>query len=692
MATLYHGTSTKEVVRGMEWLAFEPEHALVFARPRGPPRGERPAQGDEDGLGKERQELRGRGRHEGKDDCAMRPDPWSRQGHAHMPPPPEVPVPPHHSPSGHLHGPPDNVYSPPGPPHGPPHGPPPRHDSHPPPPPPPHHHEQPPPPPPSHDDERERPLSNDEPPQKPPRSGKGYLHTYIPTRPLRLLYVDGLSAGKTSNGTLDSQDILLLNMTAPPGSPMGGEIARAHGLCDLASTLWDNRIDGVFRMEAGFEIILCEFEGTVRRKSVVVYDGEREERPGGPPGGEKGRGVMGGWRYIKAVSERYHGIGGDRVTLDYERFVSVFEYDEQEEKGMGLWDNDVVSDTPHPRLINASPQQLEKVRDAVTRMVLEKNWGVEGRDWQAVADMVVQRYGEAIHYLHTDASVRRSKEAFAAYLSALLRPFVSPSARNATLEIERCVAQVIPPFPLPPQKSASLAHTTLHTVTTHICSTLINALDASTLTLSRSLAATSSPPYHALDLIDGLVIHLQWTTWKECGPCADDNVCFIPIWPMGSLENHKNPQCVKEDGIGTGYWGGRWGPPPGEGHPSEGRPGYDDLTHARPGPEGPKLRKHQDTGGPGRPPAAHGVQKQHGWERKDRHGERPWHVGQRKGAHCTPWRPDTPPNHVPNRFHGGWDRGAWSLLRESLMQAVEWLGSEPHNVEVKVNFVDTHTP
>ncbi|KAJ4348379.1 uncharacterized protein N0V89_009753 [Didymosphaeria variabile] len=688
---LYHGTSKKEEVKGMEWLAFEPEHALVFARPRGPPRGKRPGQGDEDDHEKERQELRGRRAAENEDDCEMRPDPWSRQGHAHMPAPPEIQGPLHHPPPGHPHGPDNNS-----PPTGPPRGPPPHHDSHPPPPPPPHHGEQSTAPPPVHDDERQRLLTDDEPPQNPPSRGKGYLHTYIPTRPLRLLYVDGLSAGKTSNGTLDSQDILLLNMTAPPGSPMGGEIARARRLCHLASTLWDKKIDGVLRMEAGFEIILCEFEGTVKRKSVVVYDGERDESPGGPPGGKRGRGVMGGWRYIKAVSERFHGIGGNRVTLDYERFVSVFAYDDQEEEGMGLWDNDVVSDTPHPRLINALPEQLEKVRDAVTRMVLEKSWEEEGRDWQAVADMVVKRYGEAIHYLHTDASVRRSKEAFATYLSALLRPFVSPSARNATLETERCVAQVIPPFPLPPHKSASLAHTTLHTVTAHICSTLINALDASTLTLSRSLAATSSPPYHALDLIDGLVIRLQWTMWKECGSCADDEVCFIPIWPMGSLENHKNPQCVKEDGVGMGYWGGRGGPPPGEGRPGEGRPVHDDPTHARPGPEGPKLRKHQGTEGSGRPSSAHGGRKhddwEHdGWEKKGRHGDRPWHGGRKKVEHCTPRKHGVPLNHAPDRFHGGWDRGAWSLFRGSLMQVVEWFGSEPHNVEVKVNFVDTHT-
>jgi hypothetical protein len=43
----------------------------------------------------------------------------------------------------------------------------------------------------------------------------GYLHTYTVTHDLRLLYIDGLSAGKTLNGTLDTQDILLLNSSKP---------------------------------------------------------------------------------------------------------------------------------------------------------------------------------------------------------------------------------------------------------------------------------------------------------------------------------------------------------------------------------------------------------------------------------------------------------------------------------------------
>lgn len=41
---LYHGTSSEDFVKGIEWLAFEAEHASIFAWPeRAPPDKHRPA-------------------------------------------------------------------------------------------------------------------------------------------------------------------------------------------------------------------------------------------------------------------------------------------------------------------------------------------------------------------------------------------------------------------------------------------------------------------------------------------------------------------------------------------------------------------------------------------------------------------------------------------------------------------------
>ena len=172
---LYHGTHTPNPVTGMEWLAFEIEHAEVFARTRRPG-GRPPGRGPGEGPG--------RGDRPGGRPGGPRP--------TGNPRPPVVEED--------------------------------RHDM-------------------EHDS-----FSTD-------AAMDGYLHIYRATRPLsRVLYIDGMSAGKTSMGTLDSTDYILRNqskLTEP-----WGDYVRAQELCDLGAQ-WE--IEGFLRMEAGFELILCNF-------------------------------------------------------------------------------------------------------------------------------------------------------------------------------------------------------------------------------------------------------------------------------------------------------------------------------------------------------------------------------------------------------------------------------------------------
>jgi hypothetical protein len=463
---LYHGNSRPQVIQGMEWLAFEPEHAMVFAWPHlhppvtGPPAADEAAS---DGSTIEQIDTRKSSR--GVESASfLQFGPTSR---SHYRPNEQVPL-----------GIPDTY-----------------------------------------------------------QNTSGYLHTYTTKHALRLLYVDGLSAGKTSNGTLDSQDILLLNQTYPgEHGRMFNDWERGVGLCNLSSTLWQNKIDGILRMEGGFEIILCDFDTHVERTDILAISREKEINDP-----EHGFGGLGDWSYFKAITSRYHSIGGDRVRLDYEEFVSVLAYPEVK----GLWDNNVQSDYAMPRLQNVKRSDLLKMRSDVTRMILSKDWDKVGkeRDWQTVADMVVARYGKPLRYLRNEKSVREDKEKMQEYLGNLLRPFIDYSNRSTTLETNRCVAQLVP---LLPSHTASLAHRTVSTITQHICDTLLTALTVTSTPASALSQAT--------ELINNLVDYLQWTSWKQCPTCADEEVCYIPIWPMGTHEDHAQPRCRSEQSA-SGRWG-----------------------------------------------------------------------------------------------------------------------------------------
>lgn len=98
-------------------------------------------------------------------------------------------------------------------------------------------------------------------------SRNSFLLTYQTTRPIKALYFDGESAALMGLGQMDTQMLQLFgNVSGPPGGGffgLGQEYLRAHGLCQwfedagLGGRGWG--FEGVVRMNAGFEMIWCDF-------------------------------------------------------------------------------------------------------------------------------------------------------------------------------------------------------------------------------------------------------------------------------------------------------------------------------------------------------------------------------------------------------------------------------------------------
>lgn len=510
----YHGTSQATPVNGTEWLAFEPEHAMVFARPRRGPPPHLPSDDDDDTEAQDggHGELRKRKHHDADEK--------------------------HHGPPG---GRPAKVF-----------------------------------------DENE----------------SGYLHTYAAAKDLRLLYLDGMSAAKTSKGTLDSQDVVLFTgeLDDQPSRGNGQEKERARLACEMAENEWEGRIDGILRMEAGFEIILCHFERDLTpvritqvkqnsegqrgprgnrqhgdrdgphkedddkhhgghgprkeeedddnkhhgshgpRKEDDDDDGKRHG-PGGPGGpGSPPHGGPGGGpdssRWMRAITARYNGIGGNRVSLNFNHFVTGFSrYVEL------LQDNSTL-----PRLANLSPTSHIFLRAEVADLILTHNATDASEDWQAITDMIVTRYSKELSYFISDSI--DSIERLQSEIERVLSPFIDYSARDDVSESERCATQFLPSGSL---KSGTLAAQAVHGVAHKICSTLIEAGKEKDLE-------------SAVQVIRDLVGYLDWATWKECSGCAANEICVVPIWPMGTVQDYESPRCKDAsnpyDHGGESYWGG----------------------------------------------------------------------------------------------------------------------------------------
>ncbi|KAJ5111155.1 hypothetical protein N7532_001690 [Penicillium argentinense] len=453
---LYHGASNPGAVNGTEWLAFEPEHAMVFARPhRGPP-----PKGPEDDI----------------DD---KPEEGEKE-------------------YGH------------------------------------------------HEELRRRHDHGETPFEEMDENASGYLHTYAAAKDLRLVYIDGMSAGKTKKGTLDSQDYILFNGTIDEfsekdkkkprkGPGPGGESDRALKACEMAKNEWEGSIDGVLRMEAGFEIILCSFERDLFpiRTTHVKQDthewgpGKGGSKPPGPPGGGPPRGGKkrkvpgpGGpgpesSRWMRAVTSRYDSIGGNRVWLNYDKFVTAYSHDvDLFPEGSTL-----------PRLANLLTSELAAIRDELSSVILRTDLKESSWDWQATVDMIVTRYSDELSYLTSDKF--SEIKAFHDHIEILLSPFIDYSERNTFEEAERCATQFLP---LQIQEGKTTAAKAVHHVAHSVCMALLEAWNEDKLVLAQNR-------------VRSVIDYLDWTTWKDRRGCQDNEICVVPIWPMGTVDGYNQPKC-----------------------------------------------------------------------------------------------------------------------------------------------------
>ena len=342
----------------------------------------------------------------------------------------------------------------------------------------------------------------------------GYFHTYRTKHPLRLVYFDGQSAAKSLKGTLDTQDIVLRNASHFDGSPAKGDDLRAEELCAMARDEWDNSVHGFLRMVGGFEIILCSFADDVDLVDIVATYPDRN--------GDGGSGLS----YAKALATRFDGIGGHRVSVDYEDFVTMLSFPEAM-----YFDHSGL-----PRVHNDS-SKLQHVRHHIKDLLKRSNSPHNNTiDWQAVTDMIVARYSYRIELMLSHAAP--DHHALRRHLHLALEPFLDSRSHDSPREVQRCVSQFWPSR----ASTDTVAAQAVHIVSRHLCSKLVEAAAAETYE-------------EGISLLRELKAYLNWADFKKCKGCKLDEVCLIPIWPTGSASDFMQPKCGKGRAHGAGgYW------------------------------------------------------------------------------------------------------------------------------------------
>jgi hypothetical protein len=397
-------------------------------------------------------------------------------------------------------------------------------------------------------------------------SVRGYFHTYQANRDLRLLYLDGQSAANSDLGTLDLGD-MVVRLNASMDHSLWDEWERGDDLC-RAATKWG--LDGIIRMEVGFEVVFCDFSNgldlvsVLRRPFVNEFNGNE---------------TMPLFEVIRAVSHRYDGIGADRVALDFSSMVSAFFFPvnvtNPDEKRQEL-----------PRIKTNKHEDLLSIRRRLDEVLLAQPNDKESINWQGVTDMIVLRYAERIAYLDLENITPGD---FISQILVVTNTYVNypplpddlsllVSDNMTTDALERCINHYDLPTTIKrPTWSPedSLIHTAIETVTKSICSTLFeireHLLEAQPNFILGGRNVVDERDDKLLQavklgqgMIRGLKSDLAWSTWKRCRSCAIDEVCFIAMFPFGIQEDHDSPSCYNAESLREqriGYWTGLRVPP-----------------------------------------------------------------------------------------------------------------------------------
>lgn len=405
------------------------------------------------------------------------------------------------------------------------------------------------------DDENEDPRPYLLPPLHTPF--RGYFHLYRANRPLNLLYIDGQAAAKAPLGSLDSQDLILIGRkNVVPGLPFSWEWPRAEHLCRLAEE-WKNpngaKIDGFIRMEAGFEILYCNFSEHGGLDQVSVQASPFRNETGLEP-----HQVASVFEWLRACAARFHGHPPGRVDIDWSSMVSAFSYP------LNITNPDWHRQDL-PRVVDATLASRLTVRDRV-RDVFTTRGGQEVRkrkvvNWQGVVDSIVTRFSERLGYILDNGEW--SHDGLLHALGTMADPYISYTDNDPMSEhraIDRCTQHYLDPSPPPPPSPETWTPedhaiaTALERVSHTICESLFLARRVLRADTTNSDAVVKEAQQIIVELTD----RLRWSTWRECGRCqSPDELCSIPMFPVsGSEDDYFHPSCKNITGLlqNFGYW------------------------------------------------------------------------------------------------------------------------------------------
>ncbi|AOA65035.1 hypothetical protein PP7435_CHR4-0025 [Komagataella phaffii CBS 7435] len=339
----------------------------------------------------------------------------------------------------------------------------------------------------------------------------------------RLLLLDGNSAAKTTAGNMDSQ-LLLAGRNL---SEIVNEEILAREICEIYD------IDGIIRMEADFEVILCNLqEYHIYSNVSLQYISETS-----------GLSVSDTATLLKlknyehlAVATRDHGF----IPLEIDLLSLITPINRQS----------FAIDAYKRRLLDSSPKLIRSMRQEVHKALKmpKKDTKTPANDWKALIGRCMDKYTPFLLSLqnYTAAETNIAEFANRAYLllgNHAIR-YLDSSVEELDIRYKQAIESAvddltIPIFPIH-SDSEVLIHSALRVVVEHVVTFLFDTHRGLAMHKeTRNLTSFDLASLHGR--LSEIITMLDWASFYRCEECSAGHVCMTPNWgPFPSYSTLRN--------------------------------------------------------------------------------------------------------------------------------------------------------
>ncbi|KAJ6602474.1 hypothetical protein DFH09DRAFT_1124938 [Mycena vulgaris] len=370
--------------------------------------------------------------------------------------------------------------------------------------------------------------------------GPCWMLTLVTTRPLRVLYFDGSSAAKWSDGRMDTQDLLAWGAVLPERATIPWEYPRLERLCDVGAT---QAIDAYVRMQFNFEVMLCSFTDGVQTASLSRLEDEEIEPH-----------HMHSYFHSSTWHDSYP--GETRIHLDLTHLISLYDV----ALAPSLIAGRVGQDRREHRVLGIDKRDTDTVVQRVRELPFSPS--ASGIDWSTQFQVIRDRYAKRLEVLQStltatdeeDSAQRAFHQLQMLLMPYRLRSTVPPPAGWNTdwaAPVYRVCAQTHTSF-IESMKttltaSEQLLLTSAQETTREICRTVVGCWAEGMLELRDSATISGSLTLKWKSEVDRLMGWLGWSLWVTCRPaCEFPESCYLPVVPFSKEGwNGSVPRCVR---------------------------------------------------------------------------------------------------------------------------------------------------